>query len=74
MRSLPPPPAPPANSAFGRYTLSERLAVGGMAEVFLALEPRPVGEPRSVVLKRMLPAVAAEPGARFVLTVPRATA
>lgn len=64
MRSLPAPPAPPANTAFGRFTLTERLAVGGMAEVFLALEPRPVGEPRSVVLKRMLPAVSAEPGAR----------
>ncbi|MCA9582364.1 MAG: protein kinase [Myxococcales bacterium] len=64
MRSMPPPPAPPANSQFGKYTLVERIAVGGMAEVFLALEPRPAGEPRSVVVKRMLPSIAAEPGAR----------
>lgn len=35
-----------------------------MAEVFRASEPRPVGEPRVVVLKRMLPAIACEPGAR----------
>jgi len=38
--------------------------VGGMAEVFRAQEPRPAGEPRIVVLKRMLPSIAAEPGAR----------
>ena len=59
-----PPPAPPPNSRFGPYTLLDRLAVGGMAEVFRALEPRPVGEPRVVVVKRMLPSVACEPGAR----------
>jgi serine/threonine-protein kinase len=35
-----------------------------MAEVFRALEPRPVGEPRMVALKRMLPSVAAQPGAK----------
>ncbi len=47
----------------GSYTLVDRVAVGGMAEVFRALEPRPVGEPRVVVLKRMLPHIAEEPGA-----------
>jgi serine/threonine protein kinase len=35
-----------------------------MAEVFRALEPRPVGEPRLVAIKRMLPSVAAQTGAR----------
>ena len=35
-----------------------------MAEVFRALEPRDVGEPRVVVLKRMLPHIAAEQGSR----------
>ena len=35
-----------------------------MAEVFRASEPRSVGEPRVVVVKRMLPALASEPGAR----------
>jgi len=34
-----------------------------MAEVFLAREPQPVGEPRTVVIKRMLPHIAAEPDA-----------
>lgn len=33
-----------------------------MAEVFRAREPRSAGEPRTVVLKRMLPHVAAQPG------------
>lgn len=44
--------------------LVDRLAVGGMAEVFRALEPRSAGEPRSVVIKRMLPALSTEPGSR----------
>jgi hypothetical protein len=35
-----------------------------MAEVFRAHEPRPSGEPRVVVVKRMLPSLANEPGAR----------
>jgi len=41
----------------------DRIAVGGMAEVFRALEPRSVGEPRVVVLKRMLPHIADESNA-----------
>jgi len=60
--TLPPAPPPP-NSRFGPYRLMDRLAVGGMAEVFRAVEPRAAGEPRVVVVKRMLPAIAAEPGA-----------
>ncbi|MEM7433969.1 MAG: serine/threonine-protein kinase [Myxococcota bacterium] len=55
-----PPPAPPPNTPLGDYTLVDRIAVGGMAEVFRALEPRSVGEPRVVVLKRMLPHIADE--------------
>jgi serine/threonine-protein kinase len=35
-----------------------------MAEVFRAREPRPAGEPRVVVVKRMLPDIAAQPGSR----------
>ncbi|HJL04594.1 MAG TPA: serine/threonine-protein kinase [Polyangiaceae bacterium LLY-WYZ-15_(1-7)] len=58
MRELPPPPEP--HSRFGRFEIVDRIAVGGMAEVFRALEPRDVGAPRIVVLKRMLPHVAAE--------------
>ncbi len=48
---------------FGEYTLRERIGVGGMAEVFLALEPRSAGESRAVVIKRMLPHIASEPSA-----------
>jgi serine/threonine-protein kinase len=44
--------------------LVDRIAVGGMAEVFRALEPRAVGEPRVVVLKRMLPHIAEETNAQ----------
>jgi len=61
------PPAPAPNHDIGPYTLANRIAVGGMAEVFRALEPRAAGEDRAVVIKRMLPALAAEAacGARF---------
>lgn len=54
-----PSPPRPATSA-GPYQIVDRIAVGGMAEVFRALEPRSVGDPRTVVVKRMLPHVAAE--------------
>ena len=66
MRPSRPPSAPPAparDTAFGELTLVERIAVGGMAEVFRAREPQPAGGARTVVLKRMLPHIAAEPGA-----------
>ena len=48
--------------AFGPYVLVERLAVGGMAEVFLARE-RGAGE-RTVVVKRMHAATSADDDAR----------
>ncbi len=60
MRSVPPPPPPAPHTRFGRYEIVDRIAVGGMAEVFRAREVRAVGEPRVVVIKRMLPHVAAE--------------
>jgi eukaryotic-like serine/threonine-protein kinase len=63
-RPPPPPPAPQRNVQFGPYTLVDRIAVGGMAEVFRAREPRQAGEPRIVVVKRMLPHIAAHPGTR----------
>ncbi|MEL7304898.1 MAG: serine/threonine-protein kinase [Myxococcota bacterium] len=43
---------------FGRYILTERLAVGGMAEIFLAELPGPGGFSKRVVVKRMLPELA----------------
>ena len=42
---------------FGSYQLLERLAMGGMAEVFLA---RPEGQERFVAIKRILPNIAAD--------------
>ncbi len=59
-----PPPPPTPNLRFGPYAIVERIAVGGMAEVFRATEPRAVGEARTVVIKRMLPSLAAEAPAR----------
>ncbi len=56
-------PTSAINAEFAGRRLLRRLAVGGMAEVFLAEEPRPVGEPRRVVLKRLLPEVARHDGA-----------
>ncbi|MCX5745028.1 MAG: serine/threonine-protein kinase, partial [Proteobacteria bacterium] len=41
--------------SFGRYQLVERLAVGGMAEVFLATAPGEHGFQKKVVIKRLLP-------------------
>ena len=40
---------------FGRYSLIERLAVGGMAELFLATSPGEHGFQKKVVITRLLP-------------------
>lgn len=48
--------APPKR--IGRYDVLERLAVGGMAEVFLAVERGAHGVQRLVVVKRILPHLA----------------
>jgi eukaryotic-like serine/threonine-protein kinase len=40
---------------FGRYQLVERLAVGGMAELFVATAPGEHGFQKKVVIKRLLP-------------------
>ena len=52
---------PIAPSAFGRYTLLERLAVGGMAEVFRAKISSSHGFEKILVVKRILPHLAADP-------------
>jgi len=44
----------------GRYRLLSRLARGGMAELFLAVLPGPEGFEKPVVIKRMLPELAAQ--------------
>jgi len=53
----------PAICGFGRYELLGRLAVGGMAEIYLAREPSAVqgAGHRTVVIKRVLPHVADDP-------------
>ena len=54
-------PTAPTPSAFGRYTLLERLAVGGMAEVFRAKITSSHGFEKILVVKRNLPHLAADP-------------
>jgi len=54
----------PAIAHFGRFDILGRLAIGGMAEIFLAREQGPGRGTRCVVLKRILPHVANDP--RFV--------
>ena len=44
----------------GRYALLERLGVGGMAEVYLAHQDGAVGFQKKVVVKRILPHLAAD--------------
>ncbi len=47
-------------SPFGRYTLTERLATGGMAEVFKAKILSTHGFEKQLVIKRILPHLAAD--------------
>lgn len=42
---------------FGRYRLVERLAVGGMAELYRAVLPGPSGFSKPVAIKKILPAL-----------------
>jgi serine/threonine-protein kinase len=49
---------------YGRYQLLGRIAVGGMAEIFLAREPSTAGGSRTIVIKRILNHVAGD--SRFV--------
>src|SRR5262245_34554664 len=48
-------------STFGRYQLLERLAVGGMAEIFRAKQSGVHGFEKTLVIKRILPHLAADP-------------
>jgi serine/threonine-protein kinase len=43
---------------FGRYELLRRIAIGGMAEIFLARETGLAGFERLVIIKRVLPSLA----------------
>jgi serine/threonine protein kinase len=56
---------PLAPEQLGQYRLLDRIAVGGMAEVFSATQPQQgAGADRTVVVKRMLPRIASDPSAR----------
>jgi serine/threonine-protein kinase len=48
----------PAVDTYGKYEILGRLAVGGMAEVFLAREKASHGAGRHVAVKRILPQIA----------------
>src|SRR3954469_22756758 len=47
--------APPPQSQFGKYRIIQRLASGGMADIFLAALDGPDGFLKSCVIKRILP-------------------
>ncbi|MEO7093277.1 MAG: serine/threonine-protein kinase, partial [Polyangiales bacterium] len=62
-------PVPPPSSAeealprrFGKYTLLRRMATGGMAEIFLALQRSVAGFEKLIVIKRILPAMNGDRG------------
>lgn len=64
--ATPPPPPTPADAIpeeempkrFGKYTLIRRIALGGMAELFLALQKSMAGFEKLIVVKRILPKLA----------------
>lgn len=62
MRRPPLPDAPTRD--IGPFRLAHRIAVGGMAEVYRALWPQAAGADRSVVIKRLLPALVGDPEQR----------
>jgi serine/threonine-protein kinase len=53
-------PAPFVPSTFGRYQLLERIAIGGMAEIFRARQSGAMGFEKILVVKRILPHLAAD--------------
>ncbi len=52
----------PDSSRFGRYILLDRLAVGGMAEIFLARQEGLAGFEKTVVIKRIRPHLSSQKG------------
>lgn len=57
-----------SETTIGHYRVLRRIAVGGMAEVFLAREEGKRGLEREVVVKRMLPRLAADDDFREMFT------
>src|SRR4051794_38215016 len=56
-----PPPSVGQQPRFGRYQLIDRLAVGGMAEIFLARQEGLEGFEKTVVIKRIRPHLSKQP-------------
>ncbi len=56
-----------AGQRFGKYRLLERLGLGGTAEVWKAELSGPMGFQRTVVLKRLLPELVADPASVSLL-------
>lgn len=56
-------PAPEAKKPvrFGKYTLVDRIAVGGMAEIFLARQAGLEGFEKTIVIKRIRPHLSKQP-------------
>ncbi|MEM1034564.1 MAG: serine/threonine-protein kinase [Myxococcota bacterium] len=60
---------------FGKYTLLRPLAAGGMAKVYLAIQRAVAGFEKLVVIKRILPELARDPGfVEMLLTEARTAA
>ena len=55
VQRAPVPPGPLPSTTFGKYELTDLLAVGGMAEIFLAKSASIGGITRACVIKRILP-------------------
>lgn len=59
------PPSPDGSDGlpqpFGRYTLLQKLAVGGMGELFLARVTGPEGTEQLLVIKKLRPELAGDP-------------
>ena len=61
------PPGAGGPAFFGRYEILRRLGSGGMAEVFLARQHAMGGFEKQIVLKRILPGMAADAAFRDML-------
>ncbi len=56
-----PVPCAPAPNRLGPYELLEKIATGGMAEIYVARRLGPHGFAKRIALKRILPQLAADP-------------
>ena len=52
---------PKRNIRFGKYTLIDRIAVGGMAEIFLARQAGIENFEKTIVIKRIRPHLSKQP-------------